>query len=201
MKRYYFLRGFDDSEGSSLIELVVVMTVVAILVFALASIGPGFISTDKVRNTSKELIADLQWIRYAAMTQGADAAAPRLTGFGVRFESNSKYRLFRFNDINSNFVYDGVSEEAPLPGETVQKKRTVSQPVEVRIKKGNALANPDNHILIFDHLGIPRQANLGFQQKTIVLRNPHTNGASKCVSISFNRIREGEWDGNDCKEQ
>lgn len=197
----YSLKYLKDMEGTSLIELVVVMTVAAILVFALASVGPGFVSTDKVRNTSRELIADLQWIRYAAMTQGADATAPRLTGFGVRFESNSRYSLFRFNDINSNFVYDGISEEAPLPGEAAQKNRTVSPPVQIRIKKGNILGNPDNHILIFDHLGIPRQANLGFQQRTIVLRNPHATGVSKCVSISFNRIREGEWDGIECKEQ
>jgi Tfp pilus assembly protein FimT len=197
----YFLKVCNESEGTSLIELIVVMTVVAILVFALASIGPGFVSADKVRNTSRDLIADLQWIRYAAITQGPDTIAPRLTGFGVRFESNSKYCLFRFNDINSNFVYDGVSEEAPLPGETSPKNRTVSAPVEIRIKKGSVLANPDNHILIFDHLGIPRQANLGFQQRTIVLRNPHASGERKCVSISFNRIREGEWDGSECKEQ
>lgn len=200
MERHSF-KCLKDMEGASLIELVVVMTVAAILVFALASVGPGFVSTDKVRNTSRELIADLQWIRYAAMTQGADATAPRLTGFGVRFESNSKYSLFRFNDVNSNFVYDGISEEAPLPGEAIQKNRTVSPPVQIRIKKGNVLANPDNHILIFDHLGIPRQANLGFQQRTIVMRTPHTTGGGKCVSISFNRIREGEWDGIECKEQ
>jgi len=125
-----------------------------------------------------------------------------LMGFGIRLESARTYRLFRFNDMNSNFRYDGAAEEAFLHGETSARQKEIPLPLEMQIKSSSKLVAPQNTILLFDHLGIPRGDKLGFQQRTIVIHNPDNNDIpKKCISISFNRIREGQWDGSNCQEQ
>ena len=191
-----------QSKGVTLIELVVVLAIVALLA-ALAAIGPGFISTEKVRNTTKELLADLQLIRHSAMMLGPDATTANLRGYGIRFESKNRYRLFRFNDSNQNFSYDGAAEESPLTaGESAVRQRDILPPLDLQVKSGGSLADPEDAIVIFDHLGMPRQANLGVQQMSIVIHNPDMGEVAKqCVTVSYNRIREGEWNGNACRQQ
>lgn len=201
MRKINFLYS-NNFKGLTLIELIIVLSILSILA-ALVGIGPGFTSTERIRSSAKALLADLQWIRYSAMTQGPDAACPQLRGIGIRFESNKRYRLFRFNDGNGNFTYDGIGEEQPLTeGESGTRQRDISPPLELKIKKSGALVNPANAVLLFDHYGIPRQTNFGFQQMSIVFQHPSMNDLQeKCVSVSFNRIREGMWNENECQEQ
>jgi prepilin-type N-terminal cleavage/methylation domain-containing protein len=190
---------FTDG-GFTMLEIVVVLTIILIGA-ALVAIGPGFVSADRISSTSRELFGDLQWIRHAAMTQGPDAGAPQLRGFAVRFESEKRYRLFRFNDTNSNFIYDGPEEELPLGGETASKIKDIPPPLELKRNSGGTLVDPANRVLIFDHLGIPRAASLGFQQISIAIQNPNTPQVrEKCITVSFNRIREGRWNGSECSE-
>ena len=193
---------FRQAKGVTLIELVVVLAIVTIIA-ALAAIGPGFISTEKVRNATKELLADFQLMRHYAMIQGPDATASDLRGYGIRFESKNRYRLFRFNDSNQNFSYDGAAEESPLTsGETAVRQRDIPAPLDLKMKSGGALVDPGNAIVIFDHLGMPRQANFGVQQMSIVIQHPDMGEVAKqCVTVSYNRIREGEWDGSACRQQ
>jgi Tfp pilus assembly protein FimT len=190
----------ENSKGSTLIELAIVLAIVVILGATIA-IGYGFLSADRVKSTSRELFGDLQWIKHSSVTQGPDAAVPQFMGFGIRLESSRTYRLFRFNDMNSNFQYDGAAEEAFLQGETSARQKEIPLPLEMQIKSSGKLVAPQNTILLFDHLGIPRGDKLGFQQRTIVIHNPDNNTPKKCISISFNRIREGQWDGSNCQEQ
>jgi len=190
-----------NSKGMTLVELLIVMVIITI-VTAIAAIGPGFISTERIKSTSRELLADLQYLRQSAMTQGPDNTAPALRGFGVRFESANSYHLFRFNDGNSNFIYDDISEEAALPGGSAPRKKYIPVQLKLRIKSGNWLEDPRDKVMIFDHHGIPREKQMGFQLMSIVIENPDLSDApKKCVSISFNRIREGAWDDQDCREQ
>lgn len=189
-----------NSKGTTLIELAIVLAII-VVVGALVAVGYGFLSADRVKSTSRELFGDLQWIKHSAVMQGPDATVPQLRGFGIRLESARTYRLFRFNDMNSNFQYDGAGEEAFLHGETSARQKEIPLPLEMQIKSSSKLVAPQNTVLLFDHLGIPRQANLSFQQRTIVIQNQDDNIPKKCISISFNRIREGQWDGSDCQEQ
>lgn len=190
------------NEGVTLIELAVVLTIIAILV-VLAAVGSEFIGTDRIRSASRELLSDLQWARQAAMTQGSSAVATQLRGFGIRFESTDVYRIFRFNDTNTNFIYDGTSEEAGITdGEASPRKRDLYSTIQLKIKSGGVPVDPNNDILIFDRQGIPRQSNWGFSQITFVIQNRNNPGIqAKCVTVSFNRIREGVWSGGNCMEQ
>jgi len=189
-------------KGVTMIELVIVLALITILA-ALAAIGTGFTSTEKVRNASNELLADLQLMRQYAMMKGPDPAVSALRGYGVRFESKHRYSLFRFNDSNQNFLYDGAAEESPMTsGELSVRQRDILMPLDLKVKRGGGLADPDNDILIFDHLGMPRQANLGVQQMSIILQHTDMDEVPKqCVTVSFNRIREGEWNGSSCQQQ
>ena len=190
-----------NSKGMTLVELLIVLVIITI-VTAIAAIGPGFISTERIKSTSRELLADLQYLRQSAMTQGPDNTATALRGFGVRFESANSYHLFRFNDGNSNFIYDDISEEAALPGGSAPRKKDIPVQLKLRIKSGNWLEDPRDKVMIFDHHGIPREKQMGFQLMSIVIENPDLSDApKKCVSISFNRIREGAWDDQNCREQ
>ena len=192
---------FLNGKGITLVELVIVLVIIAI-VTAIASVGPGFISAERIKSTSRELLADLQYLRQSAMTQGPDNTATELRGFGVRFESANSYHLFRFNDGNSNFMYDDTSEETALPGESAPRKKYIPGQLKLRIKAGDRLEDPLDKVMIFDHHGLPREPQMGFQLMSIVIENPDLSDApKKCVSISFNRIREGVWDDQDCREQ
>jgi prepilin-type N-terminal cleavage/methylation domain-containing protein len=190
-----------DCMGMTLIELVIVLVIISIIV-TIVTVSSSFIETEHIRSTSKNILGDLQWIRQSALTQGPDSIAPRLAGFGVRFESATSYHIFRFNDSNRNFRYDGMGEELPLSGEAIVRKRDIPRPLEMKIKKGATLIEPDNSIVIFDHHGLPRQAQMGFQIMSLVIQKPDDEDSQKkCISIYFNRIREGIWDGRDCQEQ
>jgi Tfp pilus assembly protein FimT len=199
-KSGYIFSSEENNKGTTLVELSIVLAVI-VIVGAIVATGHGFLSADRVKSASRELFGDLQWIKHSSVTQGPDATVPRLMGFGIRLESARTYRLFRFNDINSNFQYDGSAEEAFLQGETSVKEKIIPLPLEMQIKSSGNLVAPQNTILLFDHLGIPRGDKLGFQQRTIVIHNPDNDILKKCISISFNRIREGQWDGSNCQEQ
>jgi prepilin-type N-terminal cleavage/methylation domain-containing protein len=199
--RQLYIYNIMDYRGITLIELAIVLVIISIIA-TIVTVSSSFIGSERIQSASKNILGDLQWIRQSALTQGPDSIAPRLAGFGVRFESASSYHMFRFNDRNRNFSYDGTGEEAALSGEAAIRKRDIPKPLEMKIKKGTTLVDPDNSIVIFDHHGLPRQAQMGFQIMSIVIQNPDDGDSQKkCISIYFNRIREGIWDGSDCQEQ
>ena len=196
-----YLYNLKDYRGITLIELVIILVILSV-VAAISYLSTSFIGAERIKTTSKNILGDLQWIRQSALTQGPDSVTPRLAGFGIRFQSANAYHIFRFNDSNCNFSYDGTEEEAALSGEAAVRERDIPEPLEMKIKKGAVLMDPDNSILIFDHHGLPRQARMGYQTMSIVIQNPDDSDAQKkCISIYFNRIREGIWDGEDCLEQ
>ena len=118
-----------NSKGMTLVELVIVLVIITIVI-AIAAVSPGFIGTERIKSASRELLADLQYLRQSAMTQGPDNTATALRGFGVRFESANSYHLFRFNDGNSNFMYDDTSEESASSRRIGPAKEIYSRAVE-----------------------------------------------------------------------
>ncbi|HMK50338.1 MAG TPA: prepilin-type N-terminal cleavage/methylation domain-containing protein, partial [Thermodesulfovibrionales bacterium] len=151
-----------DDRGVTLVELIVVLVIVSAVII-MAAVSPGFVGTERVNKVSRELLGDLQNLRHSAMTQGPDGSATALRGYGVRFESEHSYRIFRFNDSDVNFMYNGQSEEAALPGESAPLMRRIPAPAVLKIKDNKDLVVPVDTVLIFDRHGIPRQRTMGFQ--------------------------------------
>lgn len=102
------------------------------------------------------------------MTMGSDETARQMIGAGIRFEARDRYRLFRFNDVNSNYAYDGVDEESPFPSEPAVRQRLIST-LGLRIYRDDIPENPDNDVLLFDRNGFPRYAGMGFQELSIIV--------------------------------
>ncbi len=179
-----------SNKGVTLIEIIIVLIIISILAL-LATVGPGFIRNDNISRFSRELYGDLYKARQDAMTQSLSANS---LGWGIRFENPTSYTIFEFNDTNpSNFQYDGTTEEANIT------QRTLSSSIEYQING----ANPNNDILIYDKLGIPRtDTGTLWPTITLVIRHQTDNQVqAKCINISTNRIREGLWDGVNCQEQ
>ncbi len=190
-----------ENNGKSLLELMISLAVVSVVLF-IATISNSFISEDKIKSFSKELYGDLIKIRYLSMTSGHDKNMPNLRGYGIRFQDSNTYYLFRVNDKNQDFFYSGTNEEAPLNGESESKKKEIPQTLRIQIKEKDDLNNPRDNVLIYDNHGLPRQPSGAFQMMTLVVESIIDNNAQKkCISIAFNRIREGLWNGKDCLEQ
>jgi prepilin-type N-terminal cleavage/methylation domain-containing protein len=200
-KARFMLHKIKNEKGITLIEILVVLAIIAI-VATLMAVGPEFSGTDRIRTASRELLSDLQWARQAAMTQGPGGTVPQLRGFGIRFESTNIYRIFRFNDTNTNFIYDAGEERSITDGEASPRQRDLYSTIQLMINSGGTPVSPNNDVLLFDRQGMPRQSNWSFSQITFVIQNPNNPGAqAKCVTVTFNRIREGVWSSGVCTEQ
>lgn len=196
----------QNEKGVTLIELLVVAAII-IIVSALAFVGPAFLSSDKITGYTRELLGDLQRAREDAMIR---SVAANSRGFGVRFlinpapPSNPQYVIFEFDDCNGDYNYDsdgcaGDREEANTT------TRDLSTNYELLVDG----AVPNNDVIIYDYLGIPRAADWGMGIVGFRIRqDPSKYDAGdivteKCISVSLNRIREGVWDAGDgeCDEQ
>jgi len=163
--------------------------IIVSLLVSLAAVGPAFVRTENVTKASRELLGDLQRIRQDAMTRRSAANG---LGFGIRLIDSKSYTIFEFNDADGDFKYDGAGEEA------IPTSRALNSSVVINI---DGVA-PDNKVLIYDKLGIPRSTDWALENLTLVVK--HESAADvqqKCVVVSTNRVREGLWDGSSCDEQ
>ena len=189
--------------GFSLIEVMVVITIIAIMA-GFAALGMDFIRREKVSSVTKDLVSDLQRLRIDALTQGPDsgtgAVMPNLRGFGIRFDSTTSYVTFAFNDANTNFIYSGTGEEVKA------KTKTVSSSIKVEVNNDAAY-----NIVIYDRMGIPTRYKPDGTPKTIatdadalILKVQDVSGAAvKCIKVTMNSIRQGAWNAStsSCSEQ
>jgi Tfp pilus assembly protein FimT len=180
----------SKEEGVTLIELVIVFTIIAILTVIAVSVGPEFIRNENIARVSRELLGDLQRARQDAMTR-SEAANSR--GFGIRFENPTRYVIFEFSDtVALAFQYNGVAEEANTT------TRNLTSSIELQFNG----ADPNNDVRIYDKLGVPRDNTWSsVTNTTIVVRHETEPAREKCVVISPNRIREGLWVGGNCELQ
>lgn len=179
----------SNRRGITLIELVIVLAIIAILA-SLAAVGPGFVRNENISRVSRELLGDLQRARQDAMTR---STAANSLGFGIRFANSTSYTIFEFSD-NGNFQYDGAGEEA----NTDQRNLTSSIVIQINDSQ-------EYNVLIYDKLGIPARFKVSGERAlgnmTLVIRHQSESARDKCVTVSFNRIREGLWDGTNCTLQ
>lgn len=183
----------QNEKGMTLAELLVVLAVIAILA-GLAFVGPEFIRSERITGHSRELLADLLRARLDAMVR---SAAANSMGFGIRFVDNSSYTIFEFDDCSENSAYD-VNGCAGDREEANTTSKTLSTSYELLVNG----ATPNNNILIFDKLGIPRDNSWALWNGT--LRIKHQTDSTllgRCISISLTRIREGVWNGSNCQVQ
>lgn len=180
----------NDKKGITLVEVVIVVAIIAILA-SLAAVGPGFVRNENISRVSREFLGDLQRARQDAMTRSTGANS---LGFGIRLASSTSYTIFEFNDINTNFQYDGAGEEANTT------TRNLTSSIVIQINN-----SPEYNVLIYDKLGIPARFKVTGERAlgnmTLVIRHQSESARDKCVTVSFNRIREGLWDGTNCTLQ
>jgi Tfp pilus assembly protein FimT len=192
------LRG---EEALTMIEIIVTLAILAIIA-VLSAMGSEVSGTERVRGVSRELLADLLMLRNTAVTSGPDAEIPDFRGSGIRFATPNSYVLFRFNDSNGNYLYDGEGEEMPLAQEAKATRREIPEQVRIMVNRSGRPSDPADDVLLFDLFGMPRQENMGFQKMGVVTEHASLPDLQKkCVSVSFNRIREGIWNGKECDEQ
>ncbi len=185
----------SKEEGITLIELVIVLTIIAIVTAIAASVGPQFIRNENIARVSRELLGDLQRARQDAMTK-SEAANSR--GFGIRFESPKRYVIFEFSDtVAPAFQYDGGAEEANTT------TRDLTSSIEINRCTGGNLVDPtggNDDVLIYDKLGVPRTITWSSVSNMIIVVKHETALSTevreKCVSISAARIREGIWNAS-----
>lgn len=171
-----------DRRGFTLIELLFVVAIIMILA-GMATLGVDFIRKERLRSSTRELLADLQRARLESMTHGPTAGVPKMRGYGIRVTATS-YTTFMFYDSNENWQYDGVTEES--------QAKTKTLPTPVAVSPGL--------ILIFDRTGYPRGTAWESLTPTFITQHQGIN-ESKCVNVGLNTIREGWWNGTICQEQ
>ena len=174
--------------GITLLEVLVTLAIVSILI-SLSAVGPEFVRNENVTRVSRELAGDIRRIRQDAMTSGGAANS---RGFGIRFENSMSYTLFEFNDTDGDSRYSDTGEEATTT------QRNLASSIVMSIKG----VTPNNNVLIYDKLGIPRDSDWLLEQMTIVVKHESSSPVKqKCIVVSTSRVREGLWDGSNCKEQ
>jgi prepilin-type N-terminal cleavage/methylation domain-containing protein len=174
-----------EAKGITLVELMVVVAIIAILA-GITSLGGDLIRRERVASATRELMADLLRTRLNAMTLNSK-------GYGVRFESGTRYTMFEFDDCNDDHAYDisacgGAREESSL----------LDRPVPSGVVLASTSGRPfDNEVLLFDRFGRPRAKEWGFKVMTIVISAGDRALTARCVSVSVNRIRDGIWQWDD----
>ncbi|PLX85712.1 MAG: hypothetical protein C0617_03255 [Desulfuromonas sp.] len=184
-----------SQKGFTLMELLIGIAVAGILA-SIAYLGSGFLDKYRLTAASRELLADLQWVRQNAVTRSTpdDPSDPDHAnhGFGIRFDSASQYTLFEFNDDQTGakefFKYEGAAEESG--------PRVKDLPQGATVTKG-AAANPTGEVLLYGRNGMARDRNWSTTDATFVLRL-HEVSPPRCVVISAVRIREGVWIDGAC---
>lgn len=170
-----------NNRGLSLIEVIVAVAVVGI-VSTTAFLGNDFLTKHQIRSASREFYARLQALRQAAMTKGT---ANTSIGHGLRFTSNSSYTIFEFLDVDNDYAYDGVAEEAGSSASDLPAGMTV------KIKPA---VDPTTRPLFYDKRGLSRDENWSaVSGRTYIFAHPKADTPT-CVTVSTVRIREGLWD-------
>jgi len=179
--------------GMTLIELLIVIAIIGIM-STFAYLGFDFVRRERISSATRELVADIQQVRVDALTSSQTATT--VLGFGIRFASDNSYTVFAFNDVNSNFQYDGTGEEVN------PKTRNLSSDLTLSIID----PSPTYTVLIYNRIGVPMRYKADGTElndpmnMTLAMRSMSASNA-KCVNVTANTIWEGVLSGTTCIQQ
>ena len=178
------------SKGITLIELLVVISIIAIISTISMFAASKYAKKYKVVENMSQIYADLNALRFKSMSSGIP--------YGIRFNSPTKYTLFKLNDKNYNLIYDGIVEEAPCK---ICETKTIDFSITTDIKT-------TEKVFLFDDRGVSRDINWSPGNGKDANGNPenfiiHTQASipetrSTCIKIGVMDIRSGMWKNNSC---
>jgi len=158
-----------DSKGVTLIELIIVITIIGILVVALGFSFQGWIGGYRIERQTKEMYVDLMNARSRAMERNRDH-------FVVVTANN--YQIFE--DTNENGAYDAGTDTAIVG---FANPKALTYPLDPLSFAGTVtmdvrgIVSPNNTILF----------NIG-------TNNPDYD----CIVLFSTRINMGQWNGANC---
>lgn len=155
--------------GITLIELIVVVTIIGILVVALGFSFQGWMGGYRIESQVKEMYADLMNARTRAMQRNrAHFVVVTANGYQI------------FEDANDNGVYD-ADADGPIQGWATAK--TLQYALHTDSWSG---------IVTMDTRGL-------VSPNTTIRFNIRTNTPDyDCIVLSPTRINMGKWDGASC---
>ncbi len=195
-----------NQNGFSLVELLIVISLIGII-SSMATLGFEIVRRERLSNATKQVVADIQKARMDAVISKQSTTV--MTGAGIRFNTaaSTAYVLFNFSDSAiTDFAYSGTSEEAN------PREQDINSSLSLQIWPDDYSSNLYS-ILIYDTMGFPRRFkpdgtavpdDSDPTQKPVILLLTETNlNRTKCVVISLNGIREGNWYGatTTCSQQ
>ncbi|UCE79242.1 MAG: type II secretion system protein [Nitrospiraceae bacterium] len=168
------------NSGITLIELLIVISIVGILSVALGFSYKGWQGRYNVETTTKDTYSHLMKAWTRAMTRNR-------THFAVLIDKRS-YTVYADTkpspDGNSTLHTSGANADTELPG--------FPQTVEYDLQWDSA--DPNMEILTFDKRGRISPAGTIF----IDPNNPDIDADYDCINILFTRIDMGKWNGASC---
>lgn len=158
-----------DQSGITLIELVVVVSIIAILIFFVTLSFEGYQAKYNIESQIKTLYSDIMGARMKAMNEN------RL--YVVKFTSPNSYVVAIDNDWNGDFN----------AGDTKVDKYSKSG---LNYNLAWGFQGSTNRIIL---------DNRGLVNVNGNIRVDRTNDAEyDCIVISNTRIKMGKWDGTKC---
>ncbi|GGK61700.1 GspH/FimT family pseudopilin [Amphritea balenae] len=181
------------SRGFSLIELMLVLTILSILLFIAVPNFSGFVSQTRLSGAKDRLISSLSFARTEAIKRGSPSIICRSVD-GINCAGNIVIAATRdwaggwliFSDENENNLLDN--------NELMRMETDLNSSLTIEFSRGD--------LIVFNHLGVLQ--NAAVNEQTFVLSDAGDNAAVTALSVlATGRIRScKDWNsgGGSCND-